>query len=239
MNKILSTFIALCLAVTVFTIPVYAQNDIESRGDSAYTWSSWSTSIPPSGTEYESKTQYSFRDKEYVYSGYPSLNGYTQLSKELCSTAYGSWYLSAPSTGTTSDSTYTTENTNESVTSQVSFCYVCSCKKWYHLNSKGAHVHSNNSKYYTSNLLKVYSTKSLPNSGYAKEYADGAYGYKANKTLSTGGSYKLGSVYLMIYNGNRVSSFTSGVTNTWLWQTSYKTKPLYRRVTKKYRYKHW
>lgn len=239
-RKILSVIVAVFLAATVFAIPVSASdNNLQSKGTSEYTWSSWSTSAPPSGSEYETKTQYSYRDKEYKYSGYSSISGYTQLSKELCSTSYGTWSVNEPSTSTTSDSTYTTEVTKQSATAQVSYCYVCSCKKWYHLNSKGAHNHSDGTKHYTSDLLKVYSSVSLPNSGYTREYADGAYGYKANKTYNTGSSYKLGTVYMLTFNGSRVSSYTSGAAVTWLWQTSGKTRTIYRKVTKKYRYKHW
>lgn len=239
-RKILSIIVAVFFVATVFAIPVSASdNNLQQKGDSEYTWSSWSTSAPPSGSEYETKTQYSYRDKEYKYSGYSSISGYTQLSKELCSTDYSVWSVNEPSTGTTSDNTYTTEVTKQSATAQVSYCYVCSCKKWYHLNSKGAHKHSDGEKHYTSDLLKVYSSVSLPNSGYTKEYADGAYGYKCNKTYDTGSSYKLGTVYMLTFNGSRISSYTSGASVTWLWQTSGKTRTIYRKVTKKYRYKHW
>lgn len=55
-RKILSIIVAVFFVATVFAIPVSASdNNLQQKGDSEYTWSSWSTSAPPSGSEYETK----------------------------------------------------------------------------------------------------------------------------------------------------------------------------------------
>lgn len=200
----------------------------------AYGWTEWSTEEPPSGVESESKTQYRYRDKVIKYSGYETLNGYTKLDTTLCSTTYGNWSTGLPSTSDTQGDNYRTIVSVETQSAYYSFAYCCDCKKWYWKNEHGKHDICDSN---TRNLIQVYSSQSLSNSGYMLDPTDDSYAVA--KTIGNSSPGKLGTVYLVMYKGNTVDSFTSNTKNTWLWQSNGKKKTIYRPVTQKYQYTHW
>ena len=189
------------------------------------------------GYDYESKTQYRYADKQFIKSGYPSVSGYTQSSKNLISTSYGNYTTNSVSASTSRNSSYTTEVTGESKSAYYAYSYVCDCMKYFWCNNKGAHKHSDGKKHYTSNRLNIYSTKSLAASGHPGEWDSGVYGYKCAQNYYRGSTHKIGYVYCLSYKGKFVASYSSK-TYTWLWQNSSKTT-VYRPVTKKYNFTHW
>lgn len=68
----------------------YADSVTSSTTSYANTmWSEWSTSAPPSGATYETKTQYRYRDRYETTSTASSLAGWTQYGTPT--TSYGGW----------------------------------------------------------------------------------------------------------------------------------------------------
>lgn len=227
-KRVISCAMILFLTMTICAIPSFASEKISPKN--TYSWSDWSTVAPPSGAEYETRTQYRYRDKEIKYSGYYSLSGYTRSNTTLCSTAYGQWSTSSPSTSDSQGASYRTIVSKESKSVYYSYGYVCNCKKWYWKNNKGKHSSCGDTK----NLLQIYTSKSLSSTGYKKD-SDGSYA--AAKKVGTSYPGKFGTVYLLKYKGSKSSYFTSNIDNTWLWKGDSKT--IYRSVTKKYQYTHW
>lgn len=233
-KRVVSIITSVFLLMTIFAVPTFAAEQYQPKADS-YTWTEWSTSAPPSGADYETKTQYRYRDKSYVTNGYYTYSGYTQSAIKLVSTSYGNWYLSARATSDTPGATYRTIVSNETKTAYFSYAYVCNCKSWFWKNSGGYHKGGDCP---TKNQLKIYGAKRLSGTGYAYESSDGSYA--ASKTIGTTSPGKFGTIYLTTYKGDRVNSFTSNVGTTWLWKGGGDdTRKMYRAVTKKYQYTHW
>lgn len=225
-----------------------ASTDVTIRSDYGE-WSEWSDT-KYEGTDdrqVETRTVYRYRDKSYKYSGQDTLSGYTkegteyynfktekyQSTKDDNCTRYGNFWMSAPDKTTNIYDGHKDVNSYTTTTAQRSYAYVSGKKDWYYTNSSG----TSKSGQKTSNLLTVYSSRSLKSSGYTKD-SDGSYGLP--KTISTGTSTKLGTIYRIDYAGAaRVNTFTSGTAKTWLWPHSSATRTLYRPTTVRTRSKLW
>ena len=225
-----------------------ASTDVTIRSDYGE-WSEWSDT-KYEGTDdrqVETRTVYRYRDKSYKYSGQDTLSGYTkegteyynfktekyQSTKDDNCTRYGNFWMSAPDKTTNIYDGHKDVNSYTTTTAQRSYAYVSGKKDWYYTNSSG----TSKSGQKTSNLLTVYSSRSLKSSGYTKD-SDGSYGLP--KTISTGTSTKLGTIYRIDYAGAaRVDTFTSGTAKTWLWPHSSATRTLYRPTTVRTRSKLW
>ena len=225
-----------------------ASTDVTIRSDYGE-WSEWSDT-KYEGTDdrqVETRTVYRYRDKSYKYSGQDTLSGYTKEGTEYYNfktekyqstrddncTRYGNFWMSAPDKTTNIYDGHKDVNSYTTTTAQRSYAYVSGKKDWYYTNSSG----TSKSGQKTSNLLTVYSSRSLKSSGYTKD-SDGSYGLP--KTISTGTSTKLGTIYRIDYAGAaRVDTFTSGTAKTWLWPHSSATRTLYRPTTVRTRSKLW
>lgn len=230
-KKTISLITAIFLLLTVFAVPSFATEQYQPSGN-GFTWSEWTTTLPAGVNDYETKTQYRYREKSFVNNGYYNYSGYTRSASNLVSTVYGNWSTSKATTSDKEGSTYRTIVSNESKSANYAYMYVCGCKKWFWKNNKGSHK---NGSCVTKNVLKIYSSKSLSGAKYSYDSSDGSY--KLPKTIGTSYPGNLGTVYLTTYNGARTSYFTSAMDMTYFWQGSAKT--IYRAVTKKYQYTHW
>jgi hypothetical protein len=79
--------------------------DTTTGKTSTWSWSDWSTSIPASGSEYETKEQYRYRTRETTSSNSSSLSGWTQYDESSTWGDYGSWSDWSTSAVSESDST--------------------------------------------------------------------------------------------------------------------------------------
>lgn len=179
----------------------------------------------PKGTyEFEYTDAYRSKVKSTVTNGRTSMDGWNLESSKKVSTSNGGWSLSAPSTSNTQGDTYHTVVRAESKVVYDSYAWVNANTNWFWKdNSNGQYTH----------LIHVYSSVSLPNSGYSKE-SDGSY--LCDKTLGVNNPGKLGTVYLMTNHGSSISSFTVSWSCFYLWPNG--TTTIYRSVTDKYQYTH-
>ncbi len=230
-KRTISLIITAQLLMTIFAVPSFAAEQYQPSSN-GFTWSEWTTTLPAGVNDYETKTQYRYRDKSFVYNGYYNYSGYTRSASNLVSTTYGNWSTSKATTSDKEGTTYRTIVSNESKSANYAYMYVCGCKKWFWKNNKGSHK---SGSCVTKNLLKIYSSKSLSGAKYPYDSSNGSY--KLPKKIGTSYPGKLGTVYLTTYNGTRTSYFTSALDMTYFWQGSAKT--IYRAVTKKYQYTHW
>ena len=208
-------------------------------------WSDWTTT-KPSG-EYETATQYRYRDKDIKKNGSSSVAGYTQSAKtKIGSTSYSAWTAIKPTASNSSDSAYSYERSLETKTAyQYSTWYNSSSYNYYWYN------HSNVG---SPRYLNVYTDKSV-----SSTLADDGHKY-----LSSTGSTKLttgatdsviGYIYVMYdyddsgsgypQNGKVISSFTSKASTLPLYigdtspAYSGTTAPVYRIATDTYQYTHY
>lgn len=231
-KRIISLITVILIVMSSFAVPVSASEKYQTKADS-YTWTAWSTTVPPSWAEYETKTQYSYRDKSFVTNGYLNYSGYTRSGTTLVSTEYGGWYRGALNESDTQGATYRTIVKNETANAYFSYAGVCDCKSWYWKTQTGSHK---NGKCKTKNVLKVYTAKRLPNTGY--KY-DGEC-YEAPVKIGPNNPGKFGTVYLVLLNEERIGTFVSNANVTCLWQGGGDdTRTMYRTVTNKYQYTHW
>lgn len=190
-------------------------------------WSEWTTTVPESveGRNIERKTQYRYSDTETTASGYDTLSGWTKQSTATLSTTYGGYRTTKPS-----ESTSTTSDCKTVVSAVGTSAY---CTYGWYTNDKQKCWKATNDGYYP-NKLKVYSSVSLGSSGY-KNDTDGSY--YVPRTIKTGTGSKLGTIYLMKYSGDAISSFTAGANlgYTFLWPdekvTIYRAKTVKTRNT--------
>lgn len=200
-----------------------------------YVWSDWST-FKPSG-EYESRTEYRYKDKSIIKTGSQTVSGYTFISKDLVSTTYSCWdpWLTTSHTNKI-DEKYSYENSLESVTGyRYNTYYNSSNNSWFWYNAGGV----KNPRY-----LSVFASSNVSPSAY-----DDGHGYvSADKTLNVGSSSKLGTIYgIFTWNvSNGVASgdatyenkFASGAATTPIYTTG-TAVTLKRNVEKKYQYTHY
>ena len=176
-------------------------------------WSEWSSTAYTASDNRQVEVRYHYRDKTYTYNGNDTLTGYTKESTEYYNfstakwqstsyTKYGGYVLSAPAKSTNVTASYKDVNSYATTTAQWSYTYCNNKKNWYWRNSGGKDSSGN----YTTNLLTVYSSKSLAASGYTKD-SDGSYALP--KTISTSSPGKLGTIYRIDYAGTaNVNTFT-------------------------------
>ena len=177
--------------------------------------------------------RYKTRSKDTVVSGKKSLSGYTLKGTKQVSKTTGGWTTSEPKTGTTEGSDYSTVVSAESKAAYYSYAYYCKDKKICWKTNTGSHKGCSK----TNKLLQVYSSKSLSGSGYKKDTSDASY--VCPKTFSTSSPGKLGTVYLVKYDGKSGAFTTAAKTgHIYLWQSSVKTKTIYRTTTTKVQYTH-
>lgn len=178
----------------------------------------------PKGTyEFEYTDAYRSKVKSTVTNGRTSMDGWNLESSKKVSTSNGNWSLSAPSTSNTQGDTYHTVVRAESKAVYDSYAWVNSDRDWFWKDNTNGYTY----------LIHVYSSVSLPNSGYSKD-SDGSY--LCDKTLGVNDPGKLGTVYLMTNHGSSISSFTVSWSCFYLWPNG--TTTIYRSVTDKYQYTH-
>ncbi len=205
-------------------------------------WSSWSnTQYTPvdNQREVETKTVYRYRDKETKETGNAAESGWTKEStRQISSSGPTAWTPSKLTGSTTYATNGMTVVTVESKSAYKSYAYYCPCVKWCWTNKNASCKYCGKS---TPNLLQVFSSVSLKNSGYKKD-TDGSYFMP--KTVSTSSPGKMGTIYCMKYKGNAVTSFTtkSSSGHVFMWPDG--TATIYRSTTKKYlnkwyRWKSW
>ena len=177
--------------------------------------------------------RYKTRSKDTVVSGKKSLSGYTLKETKQVSKTTGGWTTSEPKSGTTEGSDYSTVVSAESKAAYYSYAYYCKDKKICWKTNTGSHKGCSK----TNKLLQVYSSKSLSGSGYKKDTSDASY--VCPKTFSTSSPEKLGTVYLVKYDGKSGAFTTAAKTgHIYLWQSSTKPKTIYRATTTKVQYTH-
>ena len=213
--------------------------------------STWSTTKPEEkeGRIITSKTQYSYRDKEYVYSGQETYAGYTKEGSESLGTSYTDWYMGSGSNDVKRYDQYKEVITAENKAAYKSFCKICSCGKWA-WNTKSGKCSYCGTNTITNRKLKVFSSQKLSGT---KESGTGNGGgaYRYGKTVTYGQTYSgIGYVYRITYGHDNIqilNSFTSKNAKGYLflWQDDNgESQPYYRLKTEKirnkfYRYKEW
>lgn len=182
-------------------------------------------------TLYDAVKCYRYRTKSTVKSGNPSLSGYTLDSKTTLSTSTGNWTASEQKASTTNGDSYQTVVTVEKKTAYTSRAYYTADKQkcWKYQNDG-----------YYPKTLKMYSSVKITNSGYKCD-PNYANSYELPRTVSTSSPGKMGTMYILSWDGSNVSSFTAGANlgYTYLWDLG--TANVYRKTTKKiqYNYSKW
>ena len=209
-------------------------------------WSDWSTTKPSSG-EYETATQYRYRDKDIKKNGSSSVTGYTQSAKtKIGSTSYSAWTAIKPTVSNSSDSSYSYERSLETKTA---YLYTA----WYNSSSYN-YFWYNHSGVNSPRYMSVYTDKSV-----SSTLADDGHNYlksTGSTKLTTGTTDSvIGYIYVMYdyddsgsgypQNGKTISSFTSKSSSLPLYigdttpAFSGTTAPVYRIATDTYQYTHY
>ena len=206
-------------AVTESTEPTTTEPVVAS--EPVYDWTAWSgfsTTRPEDqeNRQIESRTEYRYRDKQIVKSGRDSLAGYTKESTQTSSPSYSKWLVGEQKPSTTVTDSKKTVVTVETKSTNLSYAWYCKCKKVCWKNSSGTCKYCGGKTNYGK--LKIYSSKSLSQSGYKKD-TDGSYFLPTTVKKSAPG--KLGEIYCMKWQGNHIDSFTTaskvGNKNVFVW----------------------
>ncbi len=192
-------------------------------------WSDWSTTKPSSG-EYETATQYRYRDKIIKKSGSSSESGYTlaQSSPTLIGTTNGAWQPTAPSTPSGVSGEYYYDRSVESKTAYYSYF-------WYSSSQNSFWCIKSNDTY--KDYVKIYSASVGTGVAEASPYQNYKY-VTAGKTVTIGSKdSQLGEIYYISNNDSKVNSYTTPRANLLPYQGG--TATIYRTVEKKYQYTHY
>lgn len=180
-------------------------------------------------TLYDAVKCYRYRTKSTVKSGNPSLSGYTLDSKTTLSTSTGNWTASEQKASTTNGDSYQTVVTVEKKTAYTLRAYYTADKQkcWKYQNDG-----------YYPKTLKMYSSVKVTNSGYKCD-PNYANSYELPRTVSISSPGKMGTIYILSWDGSNVSSFTAGANlgYTYLWDLG--TATVYRKTTKKIQYNYY
>ena len=187
----------------------------------------------------DKRYRYSTRQKEYTYSGAPSLSGWTREGdKIILSTTYSNWgsgYNETPSD--TNYGTYGVKKTVAKDTVYRSKSYTCKCKKryWSRTTSTGTPCESCGGQ----RIYPLIIDATNPVTAFPRDNRDNDGSYCAPRYISISSPGKFGKIFSINYKGSNVSSFssTSGRGYTFLWPAGSYTA--YQVTTTKYQYKYW
>ena len=170
-------------------------------------WSAWSdTKIEKTeDNEVETRTEYRSRNKEYAYSGYETMDGYTKLGEEKISETNGKWLTSNPGTATDRYKDYKEVRTVKSVSAKRYITHFCNCYKWAYKNNSGVCKYCGGN---TTHQYILYVTPAMSTTIRKGAYDEGSYEYIAT-TIKDKSQDSSSGVYVILHNDNRVTSVTT------------------------------
>lgn len=226
----LIVFIFLCMIlITSIAFPcnVYAAKKAiglvtEQEYKSNYTNTEQYTAVP--------YYRYATRTKETTTSGYASLSGWNQSGKTLVSSVTGEWTIGVVSPETTiiNNDTFEIVKSVQRAAARAYYAYTCNHKKSYWLNENASHDACK-----LNNELIIYCSK--PTLEYRMESDDG---YITPQFFSKTDPKGFGTIYLMTYKGEDISSWESASGCTTLW-TNNAIYGVYKATEDKYQYNYW
>lgn len=169
-----------------------------------YHWSSWSASTPPSGSDYQTRTMYSYRDKSTKDSTSSSLSGWTQNGSTV---SYSSW-----SANKTTTSKPTASDTLQIISTKKTYNY------YHYCNYYDGHWNTDSIAYGSQSQYHSFSTtEQLP------DCPDSILGGDKGGKLSEARGWRNGSPKHSCGDHDKWIWWLKSTTTTYTYQTRTKT----------------